>query len=314
MTSRPNPNLRYRMPDGLPELVRLLRGDRVRRVELHHLLGHHHAVAGLAAALGAEPVSVVHDYARFCPRIALLGAGHRYCGEPDVQGCIACIADRGSLLEDDPAIPELLARSQAELSGAARVIVPTEDTAIRIRRHFPGVAPTIEPLEAETLLPPVPAAPSAQRHVVVVGAIGLEKGFEVLLDCVRDAQARRLPLSFTVVGYTMDDERLMAAGPAFVTGEYRDDDAVRLIRAQRAAIAFLPSLFPETWCYALTRVWQSGLRSVVFDIGAQAQRVRRTGRGHVLPLGLPAAAINQALLRLAFGPAAEQCPVDFRTT
>jgi hypothetical protein len=37
---------------------------------------------------------------------------------------------------------------------------------------------------------------------------------------------------------------------------------------------------------------------VVFDIGAPAERVRQTGRGWVLPLGLPPGAVNDALLRL----------------
>jgi hypothetical protein len=40
---------------------------------------------------------------------------------------------------------------------------------------------------------------------------------------------------------------------------------------------------------------------VVFDIGAQAERVRAGGRGALLPLGLPAPRINDALLALS-GP------------
>jgi hypothetical protein len=33
-----------------------------------------------------------------------------------------------------------------------------------------------------------------------------------------------------------------------------------------------------------------------FDIGAPAERIRGTGRGFLLPLGLPAHAINSALM------------------
>ena len=63
----------------------------------------------------------------------------------------------------------------------------------------------------------------------------------------------------------------------------------------------LPSIFPETWCLSLAEAWRAGLRVVAFDIGAQAERIRRTGRGILLPLGLPARAINNALLAAA-GP------------
>ena len=40
-------------------LARLLRADRAGVVEVHHLLGHHHAIAGLAQRLGVASVSVV---------------------------------------------------------------------------------------------------------------------------------------------------------------------------------------------------------------------------------------------------------------
>ncbi len=124
----------------------------------------------------------------------------------------------------------------------------------------------------------------------------------MLLALAQDARARRLPVSFVVVGYTNDDAALMDAGPVFVTGQYAEAEAVALIRAQRAHLALIPSVWPETWCYALSRVWQAGLPAAAFNLGAPAERIRRTGRGWVLPLGLPPSALNDALLRLSLSP------------
>lgn len=294
------PNLIYPIPDALAALVKLLRPDRVGVVEQHHLLGHDHALTELATRLGVEAVAFVHDYARFCPRIALVSTERRYCGEPDVPGCEACIADLGSLLEDDPPVRLLLDRSARELAQAAGVIAPSADTAIRLSRHFPGIRPTVEPWEDDAALPPLMPTPRQEVcRTVVVGAIGVEKGFEVLLACARDARARSLPIEYVVVGFTTDDERLMAAGSVFITGEYREHEAIELIRKQQAHIAFIPSVWPETWCFALSLAWQAGLPTAVFDLGAQAERVRNTGRGWVLPLGLSPRAVNDTLLRLA---------------
>jgi hypothetical protein len=61
-------------------------------------------------------------------------------------------------------------------------------------------------------------------------------------------------------------------------------------------VALLPSISPETWCFSLAEAWRAGLRVAAFDIGAQSERIRRTGRGFLLPLGLPAHAINNALM------------------
>ncbi|MBC7799954.1 MAG: glycosyltransferase [Gemmatimonadaceae bacterium] len=156
----------------------------------------------------------------------------------------------------------------------------------------------MHPWERDADLPPLLPVHGPVRRVCVVGAIGVEKGFDVLLACVRDARARALPIEFVVVGYTADDTRLMDAGPAFVTGEYAEADAVALIRAQEAQVVFIPSVWPETWCFALSRAWQAGLAAVAFDLGAQAERIRTTGRGWLLPLGLPGRAVNDALLAL----------------
>ncbi len=309
----PYPNLIYAVPGELPELAKLLRPDRTRHLELHHLLGHNHAVLGLRHLLRLPVDLFVHDYAWFCPRIALVSTGRRYCGEPDVAGCEACIADLGSKLHEDIAVPALLARSATELASARQVIAPSADTAARIRRHFPDTAPIVRGLEGDGARPAAPMPSGAIRRVCVVGAIGLEKGYEVLLACARDARARSLPLEFVVVGYTADDKRMLEAGPVFITGKYAEADATALIQAQAAHLAFLPSVWPETWCFALSRAWEAGLAVAAFDLGAQAERIRRTGRGWLLPLGLPARSVNDALLKLqpttsdsVFRPASSQ--------
>ena len=298
------PNLRFALPGELPALVRLLRGEGVLHAELHHLLGHHRAVTVLLRRLGVPYDVYVHDYASFCQRIALVGPGRRYCGEPDLAGCEACVADLGTNLEEEITMPALLARSTAKLSDARAVVAPSADAASRLRRHFPSVRAEVRAWEDETALPPMrlprPGERTGRRlRVAVVGAIGLEKGYDVLLACARDAAARALALEFVVVGPSIDDERLMRAGPVFVTGDYRDAEVDALIRAQDCDLGLLPSIWPETWCYTLTHMMRAGLGVAAFDLGAPAERIRRTGRGWLLPLGLPATAVNNALLGLA---------------
>ncbi len=302
-------DLRFRLPDEMSELVALLREEAVARVELHHLLGHDHAVTGLAAALGVPCEVRVHDYAWFCPRINLVGAESRYCGEPDLAGCEACVADAGSALEEAIGPAALVARSAADLAAAARVVVPSNDAAARLRRHFPALRPEVIAHEDDAALPPLRPPPDGPRRVGVVGAIGIPKGYDVLLACARDAARRDLALSFTVIGHTHDDARLLDTGRVFVTGPFRAAEAPALLRAEGVHLAFLPSIWPETWCYALGDALRAGLAVAAFDLGAPAERIRRTGRGWLLPLGLPPAAINNALLALRLMPGDVCAPV-----
>jgi GT2 family glycosyltransferase/glycosyltransferase involved in cell wall biosynthesis len=297
------PALRFSVPEEVPALHDLLKDDRPLRMEIHHLLGHHHdSIFDLTRRLKLPYEVRVHDYAWLCPRVTLVGPERRYCGEPAVSACNDCVADAGSNLEEEITAAALRARSDADFAAARRVIAPSSDTAERLRRHFPRLSPVVEPLEDDVV--PSPAAPpvaGSPRRICVPGAIGIEKGYDVLLACARDAAARDLPLEFVIVGHTTDDDRMLATGRVFITGPYAEREAQSLMRAQNAALAFLPSIWPETWCFTLGLAWSVGLSAVVFDIGAPAARVRATGRGWVLPLGLPANRINNTLLAARAG-------------
>src|SRR6185312_10101957 len=103
-------------------------------------------------------------------------------------------------------------------------LVPSQDTAARIRGYFPAASVRVVPHENDAALAEPIAPSSAVRcHVAVIGAISIHKGYQVLLVCARDAAERGLPLDFVVVGHTIDDNRRLATGKVFVTGEFAAD-------------------------------------------------------------------------------------------
>ncbi len=293
------PHLRFARQERAA-LLRFLRAVQPVEAEIHHLLGHDPEIADLPDRL-AIPYSVhIHDHGWVCPRVVLIDPTGRYCGEPDATVCDQCIARAGTAFSWVTSTAAFRERCGSILAGARRVIAPSADTAARLRRYRPAQRVTVVP--HEPCAPHAPAAAPASQpphHVCVVGAIGIQKGYQVLLACAEDAAARNLPLRFTVVGTTIADEPLLRTGRVFITGPFMPDEASRLVREQGAAIGWLPSIWPETWCFALSDVWQAGLQAVVFDIGAQAERVRASGRGAVLPLALSPPRINQALLALS---------------
>ncbi|GAB6967553.1 hypothetical protein JCM25156A_15900 [Komagataeibacter kakiaceti JCM 25156] len=310
------PPLTLRWPEYGPVLVALLRALGLARIEVHHHLGHGGRVRDLCDRLGRElgvPYDRhVHDYAGICPRITLVGPAGRYCGEPDMAGCRACIRTLGAL-GDEADVSRLRHDTARDLASARRVVVPCADVARRLARYFPAISCTLQPLEDDRPdqsltcfaaagndapapgLPP----PTGRCRVVVAGAIGPEKGHGVVLAAARDAAMRDLPLEFMVVGHTCDDASLLETGRVFITGPYGADDAVALVRGCAGQVGFVPSVCPETWCFTLTLLWRAGLRSVAFDLGAPAARIRATGRGCCVPLGLSVHQLNTFLLSYA---------------
>jgi GT2 family glycosyltransferase/glycosyltransferase involved in cell wall biosynthesis len=296
------PNLTFKLPTQLPDLLTLLHGEKIQHAVMHHALGHHPAIRSIAHAIGVPQDIVIHDYTSFCPRVTLLTAPDksaplRYCGEPNVAGCTACFQALGDETFENLPPAALAARSAGEFAAARGVIAPSADTARRLTRHFPKLRPKITPWEDDSepraLTPPPATGP---RRIVVVGGIGPSKGYDILLECARDASRRRLNLEFFIAGTSADDEPLLETGHIFITGAYREGEATQLIQSLRPDLAFLPSIWPETWCFALGEAWRAGLYTIAFDLGAQAARIKATNRGAVLPLGLPVARINDALL------------------
>jgi glycosyltransferase involved in cell wall biosynthesis len=295
------PTLRFALPRDRAALLRQLRAVRPVATELHHFLNHHPSIFEIIHTLGVPYDAYVHDYTWFCPRVALVGRGDRYCGEPPPKSCAVCVNTFGTYLSDPIGVDALLKRSRLVLARARRVIAPSADAAARMSRHFVGIHPESVPHEDDDAIAEPPPIPRVSGTVVVcvAGGIGVHKGYDVLLGCARDAAKRALDLRFVVVGTTIGDQRLIDTGRVFITGPYQQNEVVALVREQSAALALLPSIWPETWCLTLGELWRAGLRVAAFDIGAPAARIRNTGRGFLLPLNDPPRSINNALLNAA---------------
>lgn len=292
------PNLRYDIPADLPELISLLRRLRIESIEMSHFLDLDARVIDALRGLGIPYDVVLHDYAWICPRVTLIDGSGRYCQEPEVAVCRVCVRKNGTQIGETISVPALRTRSHTWLAGARQVVAPSADTAMRYSRYFPDVGIQIRPhrtVDAQrTQLAALPQR--AAVRVGLIGAIGLHKGYDVLLACARDAVARGLALEFIVVGYTRDDQTLLRTRKVFVTGRYAEREAEQLLRRERPDIVWLPSVWPETWCYALDHAISAGLPVFAFDLGAIAERLRSRSSGVLLPLATPPGEINDRLL------------------
>jgi GT2 family glycosyltransferase/glycosyltransferase involved in cell wall biosynthesis len=293
-------NLAFNLPEGLPLLRALLLKLGLSGIELHHFAGLPGSVLEMVAGLDIRYDVHVHDYCWICPRLSLVGENGGYCGEPAVEDCETCIRERGTALEKSLTVRALRARSARILEGARTVIVPSTDVRTRLARYFPALPITVMGWEKPIIQSPRPlSVPPERVHVALIGAISVPKGQEILLQCVRDAIERDLDLDFVVIGFTSDDEALLATGRVFITGPYSDDEIGFLLEREQPHVAFFPSIVPETWSYALSHVLTWGLPVVAFDLGAIAERLRDDPMSELLPLWTTPAKINDALLRSA---------------
>lgn len=230
----------------------------------------------------------VHDYYAVCPRVNLVTPEGRYCGEPSTEDCNRCLR-QDRLHEQTGSIETWRTGSLRLLGAASQVVVPSTDVARRLAAMAPQLRLSVEPHEEE---PPRPdwslpvAAPGQPVRVLVVGAISRIKGFDVVRGIAQVARAASLPLEVALLGYSMDDPQLRESGVNML-GRYFDNELAQKIEDHDPHIIFVPSIWPETYCYVLSGALHSGRRIAVFDLGAQAERTREHHPEHlVLPLAL----------------------------
>ncbi len=253
----------------------------------------------LCKATGATLHVDIHDYKVICPRINLADENGRYCGEPSVSACNVCLIKRGNEFGVTD-IKQWRALHHRILRSAERVWVPDSDVAKRLSRYYPDIQFTIAPHEEKPGSEParsrsVSLNTGERLRIVVIGAISKIKGYNVLLECAKDARRRRLPIDFLVMGYTMNDGLIQSTGVR-ITGKYDDRDAQNLLKELDPHLVWLPSTWPETYSYTLSIAQRGGYPVAAFDIGAIASRINAQGGGLLLPMdiaGKPAKINNQ---------------------
>ena len=287
--------------DDEAAVIAFLQGLGIGRVHLHHVHGLPRWILDLPQRLGCPFDVTLHDHFPMCPEYHMTGGDGRFCGgEP---GCSRCTERHPA--QWDLSIDAWRALFHDTLRKASRVIAPSRDLAARVRRFFPDVAPLVWPHAERDA-----ARPRAVARVLVLGAISPAKGFEVLDACVRDAQARSLPLHFVVIGYLVRPIAQWPNAPLTLMGEYPDERLDEAIALARGDAILFPAQCPESFSYTLSAALASGLPIVATDLGALPERLASHRRARVVRWDSTAAGINDALLEIATPPAPGTAPAE----
>ena len=269
-------SLHFSAEGDLAPLVQTLRTLGLQHLHYHHLIGHSAQVLALPDRLGVRYDFTAHDYYSLCPQISLTDAHHAYCGEQGLAQCRDC-------LQQSPApggvdIETWRLRHEGFLQRARHVFAPSRDAAKRLLRVFPGAPVLAVPHTdlSEATIPPVQAprlAPGQPLKIVVLGALSLIKGADVLENVAAEAARRGLALDFHLLGYAYRTLRVRPDANLTVHGEYAEADLPRLLAELEPQLCWFPAQWPETYSYTLSAALLQGLPIVAPDLGAFAERL-----------------------------------------
>lgn len=244
------------------------------------------AVPDLLASLaeGADHVLevLVHDYFPVSPSYALVGEGGIFTGVPHPED-----PDRAHRFRHRDGRQTGLAGWRAAwgkmIAAADRVEVFSEASRAIMAEAYPAQAQRLEvrPHLPLARIPAIQPVRQGRPVIGVLGNIGPHKGAPVLVEMSR-LLARRGGAGLVVIGDL--DPAFRLSRPARVHGGYTHDALPGLVARYGITCWLIPSVWPETFSFATHEAIATGLPVYCFDLGAQAEAVRRADRGTVVPL------------------------------
>jgi O-antigen biosynthesis protein len=255
----------------------------------------------LAALPGASVEVLFHDFFPVSPSYTLLGADGRFRGVPLPDGPHAGDPTHAARRIDGTRVT--LAGWQAAwarlIARADDVVVFSQSSRDIVATVFPQAAPRLS-VRPHRMLSDVPrlAAPAGGGPATwaVLGNIGLAKGAAVIRDLAHRIDGRA-GARLVVIGNV--DPAFALPPSAHVHGAYDLADLPTLARRYGVGGWIIPSVWPETFSYAVHEALATGLPVLAFDLGAQGAAVREAPNGQAVPFD-PDADLAGRLLRAAW--------------
>lgn len=262
---------------------------------------------------------VLHDYFYICPNWLLADVTGRFCGIPmDMNDCLNCLRSNKAVgfmhfyPDERGDITLWRETTRAFLKEAVSVICFSESS----REYFVRVLGDIPRLNVsehainecfKSSWKPRRMVNHGIVNVGIIGAIGAHKGMDILWELTGLPDFKKGMLHLVFIGNTSVVEGSFKSKQKRLTvhGSYQLEDLPVLLEKYSISIVLIPSIWPETFCFTASEAMVLGYPVICFDIGAQAERVKRYQCGIVLE-EVSASAILKALLDLRNFPARVQ--------
>jgi glycosyltransferase involved in cell wall biosynthesis len=272
-------------------------------VHFHHLMNHPVSLVLIARMLNIPTVLTLQDFWTMCDSHNLVDYRRRYCdiaNEPDA----ACDICTDSRLRKPPGI-QAMRRSLLSriLLNSDAVIGNTPGFLGILARFYPNTALSDRAYAIPLPLPDVPEhrafvkaiLPAGHRtplRVAIPGNFTFEKGADAIIGAMR--HLRNEPIEFLILGrvdspYNTILEELKLPNLE-IHGQYHHSDLPRLLHGSDLSLHM--SMWPETYCIALSEAWHNGLVPIVTRIGALDERVVDGVNGWKIPPDHPAALLD----------------------
>ena len=267
-------------------LLEILKSAGVGRVHYHHFIGVHSRLLQLHTSLSCSYDISIHDFYLINGNPSLTNKDGKFCDD---------MANLDALCAEQYPIPmsgtEWRNHYQPLLQHAERVIFPSHDTYdifsqfyaltnnVIVTWHLDSESYCFKDnelkeseLKESELKENAESLNNSPLKVLCLGALGLEKGGQVLEDVAQALSGEKI--TFTLLGYAFKKLKGVET-----YGAYDNADIDSLIHEIQPDIIWFPAQWPETYCYTLSAALRYPAPIIAPNIGAFPERLAACQRG-----------------------------------
>lgn len=236
-------------------------------------------VITLKESMKAELVIEGHDYYCICPTVNLLHKNGMYCEFLDIYNCNECLKNNPFLQYNEYENIEKWRESWKLLLGKADYITVYSDSTNKILKN---IYPNLNQIRVTPHQVKAFAAEKVKigKHeginIGIPGILNYHKGIEVVKEILEETDRRDIDINIVLIGKAaanIKHKRFLE------TGLYDREELPKLIEKYNVDIAFISSICPETFSYTTEEMKKLGLPIIVFNMGAQAERIQHYDKG-----------------------------------
>lgn len=256
----------FQLPNDFESLQQLLLAAGVDTIHFHHSIELNRCIFDLPRLIGAKIVVTVHDFYWINGNPTLTNRDGLF----EVDGFDKTVNPLYQLPE--AFTPQSWRDSfQDFLTNADMVIFPSSSTRELFARYFvlnnSIVAPHIE-VGRNIKTVPAPLRDANPVTIGVLGAIGKEKGADLLEALALIAQRNNAPFKFKLIGYAYRSLKAVQT-----TGIFENKQLPDLIKENGIDLIFFPARWPETYSYTLSYALDTPLPIFAPRVGAFIERI-----------------------------------------
>lgn len=259
-------------------------------VHFHHLILHPLSLPFIAKSLGCQTVYTLHDFYLVCKRFNLLNVETRYCdiSNKSTKTCTICLAEAehlnaGSQMRRRAFVGRLVEEIDLIISNTLGTFEITKKIYPQIDSKKVQIFSA--PIRAITRPTKVSYKKGDTLKIAIQGGLTANKGRRFVIHLMELLQGYNV--EFYVFGkiFPADQNhiKVMNLSKVHLVGHYKNDEIETLLKDIHISLHF--SIWPETFCMALSEAWSMGVVPIAFNIGALGERITNGENGYLLPVG-----------------------------